>query len=463
LEGAYSLQRYTDQLHSKWAVELPVTAQEEPIDLRQQDENLLHLFSVIHKPKQKTAMLKAYSYNLGTGEIKASKILDSTGVMAWKDTANKAVVKEKIENLFCEYSRPSFTYQHDYRYEISYSPQGDKMLAYLYEYGHNQLKVRYLIFDKKLNTLASGVLPIDELQVIYDFYLSDQAEIIWPSVQKNTGALVLWKHVPASKKTSKNEFPFSQYTRDDLKLCWLPNKKVGVVHQMLDASENMAGIGFVTFDLATLAQETFGANTLSDEFRYYADSLRTAEKIANGSSESWKHFELVKVQPLAQGKTAIMLEKREFYESTYGYAGLKNRRKTRYDAPETKLLLRTEALWCMMFDAQQNLLWQQYLPKYQNTSANDGLQSVSFEMQWNANSADILFASSKAVGSPLQYINLWEMDLQNGQILSKKQLPNPDKISLLRSYTQFLPNGKIVVAGRKGLIGNNSMMIKYAK
>lgn len=460
--GEYVLERYNTDLQKIWSGALSVSASEEYLEFWPQQENV-HLFSMTHDRKQKMASLKGYTYSASTGVLEKTIVLDSVQVGNWRDTANKATVIETINTQLAGYARPRFAVLHDYQYEFSYSPNQEKILFWIYDYSQKQLRVRFTVFDKKLKKLSEGTLPLEELHTYYGLYINNKGDVFLPATHKTSGAMVVHGYNPVTRAFSKLSVPFSQYFRADLKINFLSDNELILTHTLLNDQEKLTGLGVVKLDYAQKQIQNFGATMLSDEFRYYADSLRSASKLASGKEENWRNFHIVNVQKTAQGGTIVLLEKREFFESNYAYTGLQARQKVEADKPETKLQIRTESVWAVAFDSQNNFLWQQYIPKSQSTSAGDGLQSISFASHFQANSIKLIYASSKVAGAPLFNINPLEISMIDGKVKNQKMLDNTDKISLLRHYTLFLPDGKLILAGRKGLLSSSSLLLRYPK
>lgn len=461
--ATYSLERWDSELQKQWTTDWTISENEEPLELfENKAQAQIYLFSLLHQPKQRKAAVKVYAYGAANGTLQKSMVLDSVIVGAWKDTANKATVKETLLDHIAAFARPRFMPQHDYRYTFAASPDGAKLLFYLYDYSLSKLHVRYAIFNtKNLEKQSVGLVGLDEMHTNFGVYLNNKGELFMPTTQPNTGAVVLWRYQPATQDFSKIGLPFSQYSRDDLKLQILSDNLCSVYGMLRNDSEKMVGLFAVNFDFGKMIYDKAEYIELNDEFRYYVDSLRNTMGQMYSRNEDWRNFEITHLLPTPQGGRLVLLEKREPFESNYKYAGLQARKAPKEIKEETKISLRCESVWAVNFDANNKPLWQQYLPKSQSNTASDGLQTISFIPHIQGNKLKLLYATAKVQGAPLLLLKIQQLDLATGQNSSVISIPNDDKMTLVRPFAFFLPNGKLIAVGRTGLLSNQSNIYRY--
>lgn len=92
--------------------------------------------------------------------------------------------------------------------------------------------------------------------------------------------------------------------------------------------------------------------------------------------------------------------------------------------------------------------------------ANEGLNSVSFAYNLDENNNIKLIYSNtdrRGTSSAIHYVELSGL---TGERTKELQLPNKEKVSLLRDYTQWF-NDHIIVVGKKGFTGRSSTILKY--
>lgn len=462
--ATYSLERWDTELQKQWTTEWSISENEEPLELfENKTQAQIYLFSLLHQPKQRKAAVKVYTYSTTNGTLQKSLVLDSTNVGTWKDTANKATVKEVLLDHIAAFARPRFMPQHDYRYTFTASPDGAKLLFYIYDNSQSKLQVQYAIFNtKNIEKQAVGTIALDEMHTYFGLYLNNKGELLIPSTQPNSGAIILWRYQPNSKQMTKIGLPFSQYTREDLQLQILSDNICTIYGKLFNDAQKMIGLFACNFDFGKMAYNQSEYIELGDEFRYYVDSLRNTMGQMYSRNEDWRNFEITHLLPTPQGGRVVLLEKREPFESNYKYAGLQTRKAPKEIKEETKMSLRCESVWAVCFDAENKPLWQQYMPKFQSNTAHDGLQTISFTPHIQGNTLNILYATAKVQGAPLLLLKMQKLDLSTGKIANLLALPNDDKMTLVRPFVFFAPNGKLITVGRTGLLSNQSSIYKYA-
>jgi hypothetical protein len=73
----------------------------------------------------------------------------------------------------------------------------------------------------------------------------------------------------------------------------------------------------------------------------------------------------------------------------------------------------------------------------------------------------LIYAYSEGLDASIHKIRYISFDRSTGQLVKDDLLPNPDKLVLVRDYTIWPQRDKLVLVGRKGLLGKVSVIVSY--
>jgi hypothetical protein len=81
-------------------------------------------------------------------------------------------------------------------------------------------------------------------------------------------------------------------------------------------------------------------------------------------------------------------------------------------------------------------------------------------MDVNESDLRVLYAYSEHLDANVHNINYVVLDLESGNKKKEVTLPNEEKLTLVKDYTIWYKD-KIVIVGKKGLLGKKSALAKY--
>jgi hypothetical protein len=122
-------------------------------------------------------VLRAYGFQPGNGQLLWQKTLDSVSVGTWQSAAGKGTVAQSFENAVASGIRNDRVIPLAYQYQVRFSPDGKRLLAYSYDYSSKNLFARIVVFDGQWNVQRQEELPLDNGTVNYGIYLQDQGQI----------------------------------------------------------------------------------------------------------------------------------------------------------------------------------------------------------------------------------------------------------------------------------------------
>jgi hypothetical protein len=191
-------------------------------------------------------VLKAYGFQPGNGQLLWQKTLDSVSVSIWQSAAGKGTVAQSFENAIASGIRNDHVIPLAYQYQVRFSPDGKRLLAYSYDYSRKNLFARIVVFDEQWNLQRQEELPLDNGTVNYGIYLQNQGQIyVLNGTEK--GDIRLIEHAPGNQRHLM-EVPGGNSPRSQLRLTFTPQE--AWVINTVDQPAGIAGLMFTRFSLA---------------------------------------------------------------------------------------------------------------------------------------------------------------------------------------------------------------------
>ncbi|MFN3402893.1 MAG: hypothetical protein ACK40G_02285 [Cytophagaceae bacterium] len=451
----FMMEKYDMDLNVLWGTPLSADASEDFKDLIYNGKEII-LLSVIHKETEKKTKLMAYTFDPSTGKAGSAKELESFDVGDWDNHAHKGKVKESFVDVICEHANKNFVTPFEYKHNISYSPDGKLILSYVFNYGEKNLNATVSIYDKDLNLKNRGKVGIDNDYTNHGMYVDNKGLLYIVNVS-NSGKTNLISYDLSSKDFQIIEVPASNFKKDDLQLVFKGDNTVFLANTELSFQDKVMGVKYVKCNFSDMKVESVIFESFSDELKKKVNDGRKSHKQIKGE-EDWTDYDLTHFIVNDDESVFILLEKRDLYAEGYPHI-----RKGSFDKShnvEVPGHVHTEGIIVLAFDKEGDTKWQTYIPKSQVYPASDGLNSISFVLNYSNNQLKLLYATSENFDGQLNNLNYLVLDAETGNTVKSTSLPNSDKLQLVREYTIW-SGDHLIVVGKKGMMGKSSTIAKY--
>jgi len=190
-------------------------------------------------------VLRAYGFQPETGRLLWQKTLDSARVGTWQSAAGKGTVAQSFENAVASGIRNDRVIPLAYQYQVRFSPDGKRLLAYSYDYSRKNLFAHVVVFDEQWNLHRQEELPLDNGTVNYGIYLQNQGQVyVLNGTEK--GDIRLIEHATGNQRHLM-EVPGGNSSRSQLQLTFTPQE--AWVINTVDQPAGIAGVMFTRFSL----------------------------------------------------------------------------------------------------------------------------------------------------------------------------------------------------------------------
>lgn len=451
----FTMQRYDAALNALWQTPLAAEDFEDYKDVYYNGKDVV-LLSVIHQEDQKKTKLEAYGFDPADGKKIWAKELESFDVGEWQSHPHKGRVKESFIDLVCEHTDQDFVTPFEYKHNISFSPDQEKFVSYVYNYGEPNLTATVSVYDKECNLLKRGKISVDGDYTNYGFHLNN-AGMIFILNANNLGKVNLIKYDMDTKDFDLLELPSSNFMKDDFHVRFVTDEIVLVGNTEVK-NEKIFGVMYSRFDFGKKQVEFSVFHEFDQEFRSKMQSARKNDKQLRGE-EDWMDYDLTHFIVNEVEEVIFILEKRVLHADGYPHVG----RGTFDKSHKVEFTGHVQAETILMFAFQNNreLKWKNFILKNQVYPANDGLNTISLVLDdRDLSHLRLTYATSENLDASLRNLNLVLVDKQTG-VLSNKPLPNENKLTYVKDYTLFTADNGLVIVGKKGLLGKSSMIMKY--
>ncbi len=452
----FILERYGEDLKPVWKTALQADASEDYKDIYYNGKEIV-LLSVIHNEKEKQTKLEAYGFDVQKGTKLWNKTLENYPVGDWENHPHKGKVKESFIDIICEHVNSSFVTPIEYKHTLSFAPNGEQFLSYVFNYGEKKLSASLCIYDKYCNLISKGKVSIDDNYINHGIYLNNEGKVFILNANYS-GKLNLIRYDLASKEFDILELPGSNFMKDDFQIAFLNDNEVYVAcTEQLNGT--MMGVMYTKFDFKSKEVEKSVFEPINGTTGAKILETRKANKLMKGE-ENWKEYDITHFFVEKNEDVTIVLEKRSLYAD--GYPHIERGVFDVSHKVEISGHVQAEGIILFNFNKNGALDWVQYIAKNQVYAANDGLNSISFVLDKSHKSQyRIIYASSENLDSFLNGINYISFDKATGKKITDTRLPNNEKILLVREYTTWNEDGSLTIVGKKGLLGKSSSIQKW--
>lgn len=452
-ESQYSLEKYDASLSNGFKTPVSIPEHEDVKQLHFNGKEII-LFTVIHNQESGESKLQAYGFDLASGKKNWDKTLMSMQVGAYQSARNKGGVEETFENAIASGLSKDYIVPFEYQYELSFSPDGNKLLVYCFDYTKPNLIASACIYDKEFNKVMEGMVPIDNNFINYGIFLNDRGDVYILNVDK-LGRIVVIQYNMDTKDGKLLDIQYASTQRESLRFHIHKDDEV-YVGSVNTAGGKMRGVMYSKFNFEKNLVEKINFHDLSDGLVQTADALRSGK---NFRSENWEHFEMTHFVVNRYEKVLMVLEKREIFNTPeYMYKTEAILEPERWKERMAKI--NAEALVMVSFNANDDLMWENYYFKSQVVDLASGLTNASFLMNVNDEAIGMIYGSADSPSGIMNTYNYVEWNSLNGNKVKELPLQNDDKLCLVRNYS-LCWDDKVVLVGRKGLLGKKYTMSSY--
>ncbi len=322
-------------------------------------KNELVLFSVAVDTKRKQSTLKAYGLDAGNGEFRWKRSLDSVSVGKWQPAIEKGTIAQTFDNAVASGLRGDQAVPLLYQYRVTTSPDGNRILAYFYDYSQPNLAARTLLFDSQLSRLRNEVIPLDNRVTNHGFFVNNQGELLIMN-NNGDGDIQLLQYDFDSGNRFLLEVPGSTSPGGQFRL-QLSGDEAWVINTS-DHFNRISGIILTRFNLKN-------HTTTQVQYLPLSESLRAAL----GSSS---HYELSGCRISPRKELSLVLENKNILSSGFTY------RPSAVNDLATwqprKAMVQLEKAVAVTYDTLGISLDERIIPRDEKIDAEDAYRRVSF-------------------------------------------------------------------------------------
>jgi hypothetical protein len=452
----FVLERYNLDLKTVWKTPLQVETYEDYKDLYFNGKEIV-ILSVVHNEKEKKTKLEAYGFDINNGSKLWTKELETYNVGDWDNHPHKGKVKESFIDIICEHVNSNFVTPIEYKHNINFSPDGEKFVSYVFNYGEKNLTASVCVYDKTCKLLVKGKVSIDDNYVNHGIYVNNEGKTFIVNANYS-GTLNVIRYDLSSKEFDILELPGSNFLKDDFQVSFFTDEEiyVGCTEQL---NGTMMGVMYTKFDFKTKQVVKSVFEPINGSTGAKIIEMRKSNKLMKGE-ENWKNYDITSFIIEKNEDVTIVLEKRSLYADGYPHI-----EREVFDAShkvEINGHVQAEGIIIFNFGKDGVLDWVQYIPKNQVYSASDGLNTISYTIDKSGKGLyKLMYASSANLDSFMNTINFVAFEKSSGKKVIDTKLPNDDKILFVREYTVWNDDGTFIIVGKKGLLGKSSSILKY--
>ncbi|HEX8548202.1 MAG TPA: hypothetical protein VF691_14670, partial [Cytophagaceae bacterium] len=250
---------------------------------------------------------------------------------------------------------------------------------------------------------------------------------------------------------------YSSGNRENFKLTFLDDDVI-YLGNIITNNDILTGVMYSKFNFALHKVEKVRIFELNDSLKNEINFTKQPIR-GNPQEENWINYNLTHFLLDKNEKVVLVLEKREILstELTYNSSSVNDYEKW----GEKKAFVITGGILMVSFNANDELLWKNFHNKSQKADVSTGLISTSFVLD-NSEQGRLrmLYTTSDSPTGIFNVIKYVVWDEITGEVLKDQTLPNEENIGLIRDYTMWWDN-KLVLVGRKGLMGKKSFLHLY--
>jgi hypothetical protein len=439
-----------------WSTLISVASSEDFKDLYFNGKDLV-LLSVIHLDVEKKTQLVAYGYDVKTGSMIWTKELESYAIAPYVDVEHRGSVKESFIDIICEHTTPSFVTPFEYKHNLRFSPDESKFVSYVFDFSQHTLAASINVYDNAGNVLKKGKVSIDAGYVNHGMFINNRGELFVVNVN-NAGKVNIIRIDLDTRDFKIVEIPGSNYKKDELITQFIDDDRV-IVGAVELYEEKLVGVTYAVANFTTLTLDKHVSDKFDAAVFTKISEGRKSLKTIKGD-DNWVDYDLSHMFVSETEGVILVLEKRTLYADGYPHIS-----PTAFDKKhqvEINGHVHAEGIIVFSYGKDDVRKWVQYIAKNQVYPSTDGLNTISYVID-NSHHANIriMYATSEAMDGSITTINMIHVDRVTGKIVKETILPNEAKLMIVRDYTMWEENDKLIVVGRKGITGKTSAIVRY--
>lgn len=439
-----------------WSKTISVTAVEEFKDLYFNGTHLI-ILSVIHDEALKVSKLLSYGYNVQDGAELWKKELESYTISPYVDSEHRGTVKESFIDVVCEHTTPSFVTPFEYKHNIRFSPDESKFISYVFDFSQRSLVTNVCIYDNAGKLINTGKVTIDNGYVNHGIYLNNLGEIFIINAN-SVGKINIIRMDLSTRAFDIIEIPGSNSKKDEIMVSFSGNKilHIGAVEL---SQEKVVGVAYARANFETLTLDKNHFDRFDEAVFNTVSEGRKTNKAIKGE-DNWMDYELSHFFISAAEEVIMVLEKRSLYAD--GYPHIAPGTFDKKHQVELNGHVHAEGILVLSYDKDLKRKWTNYIAKNQVYPSTDGLNTISYVVD-NSHTSNLrfLYATSESLDGSITTINVVHIDRSSGKKVKQTVLPNESKLMLVRDYTIWEENDKVILVGRKGVLGKASAIVRY--
>jgi hypothetical protein len=439
-----------------WSTMISVAASEDFKDLYFNGKDLV-LLSVIHLDAEKKTQLVAYGYDVKTGSMIWTKELESYDVAPYVEVDHRGAVKESFIDVICEHTTPSFVTPFEFKHNIHFSPDESKFVSYVFDFSQHNLTASVTVYDNAGNLINKGKVAIDNGYVNYGMFINNRGELFVVNAN-NAGKINIIRLNLSTRDFVLLEIPGSNSKKDELLVHFIDddNLLIGAVELF---EEKLIGVMYAQVDFLTMKIEKHVSDKIDAPVVSLVSEGRKSIKSLKGEDD-WLNYDLTHMFVSAEREVILVLEKRAFYAD--GYPNISPSTFNKKHQVEVNGHVHTEGILILSYSKDNARKWVQYVAKNQIYPSTDGLNTISYVIDnTHQSNIRIMYATSESFDGTITTINLTHIDRATGKKVKEVVLPNDSKLMLVRDYTLWEENDKLIIVGRKGALGKTSAIVRY--
>jgi hypothetical protein len=449
----FALEKFDIALKPLFKILLTTQENEDYEDLYYNGKELI-LLSVIHNTDIKLSTFKAYAFDPGTGTKKWDKALDKLKITDWVGIKYKGAVKQSFHNAIGSSLTRNYVTPLQYQYDVKFSPDSSKIISYIYDYGQKNLMAKVKIYDREFNVLDTAMISIDNNFINYGIYPNNKGEIFIVNVDR-LGRVVIIKYTIKTKDVKLLDIQYSSSNRESLRVQIFSDDIIYVANINTNNGK-LVGVMYTKFNFGSNLVEKINFHELSEGLKQTINTTRHSSKKAE---ENWLNYEITDFIMNQYEKIILVLEKKELSGPGYVYDAEAVNEHSNWTEREVRINI--EGVIFFSFNNEDEIMWENFYMKSQNTDVVSGFSTGSFVLDNSSeNKIRMVYASSDNSAGIYTSINLVEWDEFNGNKLKDVPLQNDEKLTLIRQYSLWWGD-KLVIVGRKGLLGKKSSINLY--
>ncbi len=452
-DSDYSLNCRDQELTSIWSQTFHNFHNSEIIHFEVNNDEI-RLFTNTYNKDSTTAHLIMDRWLKTTGSKIGKDTISSNKVHPWKIKQSKGKVKQTFANAILSIQYTKFTTPLEYRIELSESPDQSIFLAYSYDYSRPKLYIKTKLYNKDLLLLKEGEISVDDHYTSYGLNVNNEGQLILYKANEN-GRVVAIRY-----ELDDNSFKYvslftTNSTRDNLTIVQQDSSHMYMA-KLNRKNDAFVGVTYSKFNFEKEKIDETRFQSIDQSFKNKILGQLKERKIPH-VDKNWFHYELTDFFIDADSNKIVLIEERDIMSTQYNYLPEEVEDISKWTPKDGRV--KGGNIIAVAFDKDNKLLSLHNFVKNQEIDATDGLNTISYFLIKGDNTLKLLMSRSSK-GGTLNEIELIHFDYINDQVISQKNLDNPEKLVLTRPYISY-KNNTIFFVGRKGILGKKTYLVKY--